>query len=242
MERLSKWSEIIKVRKEEKEQEAKEKKEQKQKEEANSNEEKAKEEISTTDTPTEYKLSSTMILEIISQVEKIEKHIKTDEKNEDENEDVKKEIRLEFREEPELETPVHITVVDKTEKEKDQIPFTQDEKSESEMQPAPLDIVFVEKEIPKCIKPKSTRLTKPSEALRSPYKQRVVKLHEKKHTIEARIADWIFSANGDIWYLFKSLNFYYNKFCYERGTTNLLYYNNVGNHYSKLYLGEQLEE
>ncbi|MFS8031475.1 putative Ulp1 protease family catalytic domain, papain-like cysteine peptidase superfamily [Helianthus anomalus] len=90
-------------------------------------------------------------------------------------------------------------VVDKTEKEEDQIPFTQDEKSESEKQPAPLDIVFIEKEIPKHIKPKSTRLTKPSEALRSPYKERVVQLHEKKHTIEARIADWIFSANGDIW-------------------------------------------
>ncbi|KAI3695381.1 hypothetical protein L1987_78378 [Smallanthus sonchifolius] len=87
--------------------------------------------------------------------------------------------------EPQMQTLVQV------EKNKKENTLTRIEKNEEEP-------IFIKMELPKVIKGKSTRTTKLSEALRSPYKERGVQLNVKRHKEEDRIADWIFAANGEI--------------------------------------------
>ncbi|KAD6794376.1 hypothetical protein E3N88_05272 [Mikania micrantha] len=60
------------------------------------------------------------------------------------------------------------------------------------------DVVFLRKEKSKNLMVYEKRKTKLAEALRSPYRQRIIQIGRKRELIEELVADWIFSANGGI--------------------------------------------
>ncbi|KAL8214798.1 hypothetical protein R6Q57_004247 [Mikania cordata] len=60
-------------------------------------------------------------------------------------------------------------------------------------------LFFFKKEKSKNLMVYKKRKTKLAEALRSPYRQRIIQIGRKRELIEELVADWIFSANGGIW-------------------------------------------
>ncbi|KAL8214157.1 hypothetical protein R6Q57_003606 [Mikania cordata] len=75
---------------------------------------------------------------------------------------------------------------------------TKGEKTEQENEDED-GVVFLKKEKSKNLMVYKKRKTKLAEALRSPYRQRIIQIGRKRELIEELVADWIFSANGGIW-------------------------------------------
>ncbi|KAL8209355.1 hypothetical protein R6Q57_006087 [Mikania cordata] len=61
------------------------------------------------------------------------------------------------------------------------------------------EILFIRAEKPKNQVERQKRIIKLSDALRSPYRQRIVQLNVERVKIEERISEWIFSATGEVW-------------------------------------------
>ncbi|KAL8209354.1 hypothetical protein R6Q57_006086 [Mikania cordata] len=61
------------------------------------------------------------------------------------------------------------------------------------------EILFIRAEKPKNQVDRQKRIIKLSDALRSPYRQRIVQLNVERVKIEERISEWIFSATGEVW-------------------------------------------
>ncbi|KAL8247695.1 hypothetical protein R6Q59_008911 [Mikania micrantha] len=150
-------------------------------------------------------ISETMVQEMVKVVEKVEQGHADKEKvdamnedilcsqkgeddaldlNQDEAnvEDVLKNVSFLQPNESQIQTPIDETKAEKTEQE------NEDE-----------DVVFLRKEKSKNLMVYEKRKTKLAEALRSPYRQRIIQIGRKRELIEELVADWIFSANGGIW-------------------------------------------
>ncbi|KAD7478908.1 hypothetical protein E3N88_02044 [Mikania micrantha] len=61
------------------------------------------------------------------------------------------------------------------------------------------EVLFIKAEKPKNPVNRQKRIIKLSDALKSPYRQRIVQLNAERVKIEERISEWIFSATGEVW-------------------------------------------
>ncbi|KAD4888290.1 hypothetical protein E3N88_20363 [Mikania micrantha] len=93
----------------------------------------------------------------------------------------------------------------------------QTNKKNNEQKETDDEILFIKAEKPKNQVDRQKRIIKLSDALRSPYKQRIVQLNVKRVKIEERISEWIFSATGEVWEIFfdTSINNKFAKISFE---------------------------
>ncbi|KAD1982854.1 hypothetical protein E3N88_42070 [Mikania micrantha] len=112
-------------------------------------------------------ISETMVQEMVKNVEKVEQGHADKEEVDAMNEDI----------------------LCSQKSEDDTLDLNQDEANENEDED---DVVFLKKEKSKNLMVYNKRKTKLAEALRSPYRQRIIQIGRKRELIEELVADWIF--------------------------------------------------